>query len=378
MEDLRLSRTSLIEIFEVGVSPQRITPSTFSRTHFDVLLRDALRARSKIKICHHLILSIMTPRLISSASSLRLQQCTYRTRPSCFSTSAPVLAQVPPESPKFIEIPRPVQPSQPFPTQIKGVLPVPRPVFRRRPKPQDRDKASPEYLADVTPEPIENQVSKKYDPRIADAQRSKARQSEARRRNLRESLVELDQRKAKTDQFLEARSRRKQIDRQIRLTEPEREDERLTSPSVMQSETPKMHHILSDPNREARLARKRENVIRTEAMRQEERRDKLHTLYVNAGSFITTDKQLNSMIDKVFDDQDQFRSDQKPGLNMWNLGLPETVSQLLSQANKDPRSQKAMASAEGNSNITRERMNRIAEELTGGKMQKMEKVEDIR
>ena len=246
---------------------------------------------------------------------------------------------------------------------------MPRSVFRRRPRAQDIDKTSREYLAAVTPEPIEDTTARPKNPETAERLRWKARQAEARRRNLRESLIQLKQRKQKTDHFLQMKSDRNLADRQKRLEAPEREDERLTNPTVMQSEKIEKHHVLSDPNREARLARKRENVARMEAMRQEERKDQLHTLYVNAGDFITTGEQLNSVVDKVFDDLDQFKSDQTSGMNIWNLGYPETISQLLRKANKDPRSQKAVEAAEGNTQITRERMRRIAEELTGGKMQ---------
>lgn len=157
-------------------------------------------------------------------------------------------------------------------------------------------------------------------------------------------------------------------ERNALLSAPERDDEYLTNPTVMQSAQPTKHHILPDPNREARLAQKRANVAAMDAKKQEDRRNKLHTLYVNAGNFITTGKQLDSAIDRVFDNDGQFRSDQRPGLNVWNLGVPETVSELLGHANKDPRGQKAMESAAGNAEVTRERMRRIAEELTGGKM----------
>lgn len=310
----------------------------------------------------------MPPRLVE-IPCLRAQTCTLRTRSQCFATTSPSLASIPPESPKFIEIPRAVQPHQPFPVHMKGVLPVPRPIFRPRPRPQDLDKASPVYLANVTPEPIVDKTTIAADSTTACFVSWKARQAEARRRNLREGLVELDHRKQKTDRFLQARSSRNMAIRTQALEAPERDDERLTNPSVLQSARPTKHQVLPDPNRETRLAQKRANVAAMEVMRQEERRSKLHTLYVNAGDFITTGKQLDNAIDRVFDNQDQFTTDQKLGLNVWNLGFPETVQQLLGVANKDPRRQKAVDSAEGNSLITEKRMKRIAEELTGGKME---------
>ena len=103
------------------------------------------------------------------------------------------------------------------------------------------------------------------------------------------------------------------------------------------------------------------------AMREENRRNALHTLYVNAGDFITTGKHLDGVIDRAFDDKSQFRSDRSEGENIWNLGYPETVQELLGKVNKSGR-QTAMDSAEGNTIVTRERMRKIGEELTGGKM----------
>ena len=245
---------------------------------------------------------------------------------------------------------------------------MPRPILRRRSRSQDPDKASPEYLANVTPEPIKDKRTPEEASQEAEFVSWKARQSEQRRRNLRESLVELNYRNQRTNRISTARLKRRAEERHQLITAPEREDERLTNPSVLQSEKPAKHHTLPDPDREARLAQKRENVARMEAFRREERQNKLHTLYVNASNFITTAKQLDTVVDTVFDDPDQFTSDAQPGLNVWNLGYPETVLELLNKANKDPRSQKALSSAEGNAAITRRRMRRVAEELTGGKM----------
>ena len=210
-------------------------------------------------------------------------------------------------------------------------------------------------------------LASSLDPRTAEFVSWKARQSEARRRNLRQSLLELSIRKQQKDRFVASRSAKKQANRKALLEAPEREDERLTNPSVPQSQIPQRHHAIPDPNREARLARKRQNVANMEAMRAEHRRAALHNLYVNAGSFITTASQLNATIDKAFDDNSQFTNDSTPGLNIWNLGFPETVQQLLGKK-EGSSGRKAMDSAEGNAGMTRERMRRIAEELTGGKL----------
>ena len=124
---------------------------------------------------------------------------------------------------------------------------------------------------------------------------------------------------------------------------------------------------LPDPSQPARLAAMRQNVADMAAMREETRRSSLHSLYVNAGIFITTTEQLNGVVDRAFDDLSQFRTHNSEGLNIWNLGFPVTVRDLLSKARKTGK-QTALESAEGNELVTRERMKRISEELTGGKM----------
>ena len=148
----------------------------------------------------------------------------------------------------------------------------------------------------------------------------------------------------------------------------ERKDVYLTNPSVLSSQRPERYRGLSDPERPARLAVKSQNVAAMAAMREEARRNALHTLYVNAGDFIMTDEKLNGVIEKTFDDNSQFRSDSGEGVNIWNLGYPETVEELLRKMDKTWKRQTALDSAQGNELITSERMKKIGEELTGGKM----------
>ena len=304
----------------------------------------------------------MPPRILDSQCCLRIRQCIYNTKSSGLSSSSASHAQVPPESPKFIEVPRLVQPRQPFPIHIKGVLPTPRKISLRR-ELRKAHKAMPEYLAAVTPEPLEDKTTRSDNEFVS----WKARQSELRRRNLREGLTELHQRRHELGL---RRSITRAANSRIReklLYARERSDVRLTNPSVLSTQRPTKHHALPDPTRSARLAVKSQNVADMAAMREETRRNALHTLYVNAGDFITTGEQLDGVIDRAFDDNSQFRGDSSEGVNIWNLGPPETVQELLRKANKSGR-QTALDSAEGNEITTRERMKKIGEELTGGKM----------
>ena len=189
-----------------------------------------------------------------------------------------------------------------------------------------------------------------------------------RRRNLREGLTELKQRKKEIDRSKAIMRAQNFRIREKLLYAPERMDVYLTTPSVLSSQQPARYRGLPDPTRPARLVAKSKNVADMAAMREETRRNALHTLYVNAGDFITTGEKLDGVIDKAFDDNSQFRSDNSEGVNIWNLGYPETVEELLQKANKSGRRQMALDSAMGNEMITKERMRRIGEELTGGKM----------
>ena len=196
----------------------------------------------------------------------------------------------------------------------------------------------------------------------------KARQSELRRRNLIEGLTELKQRKQETDRKNAATSYQNRRIREKLLYVPERRDAFLTNPSVLSSQQPARYRGLPDPERPARLAVKIQNVADMAAMREEARRNALHTLYANAGDFIMTGEKLDGVIDKAFDDNSQFTSDSGEGVNIWNLGYPETVEELLRKTDKTWKRQTALDSAQGNEVITSERMKKISEELTGGKM----------
>ena len=256
-----------------------------------------------------------------------------------------------------------MQPEAIYKPFVKGVLPVPRKIFR----PGDPDKTSPEYLAAVTPEPVPSKKNSTPDEAHAGFITWKAQQAASRRRNLRESLVELRHRKEKIDRNVAARSAKKMAMHERLIAAPERDDERFTSPSILHSMSPSSRGRLPDPDREARIAAKKANLAALEAAKQEERRNALHTLYMNAGNFIVTEEHLNKVIDEVFDDNTQFANDSKNGLNIWNTGFPETVQEILDQANRTSGG-KAVERNQGYALVTKERMKRIGEELTGGKI----------
>ena len=323
----------------------------------------------------------MPPRIIiplPSHSSARSVRCLSNTA-SCFysprklkskskSKSAAVpatpIGQIPPESPKYIAIPQSRQIERVNRPWIKGVLPIPRKIFPRSLK---KDKTSPEYIQATTPTPKVLVKPLPKDLSVAEYITYKAKQATARRRNLREGITELYNRKQLMDHEVATRSAAKQAQNRRLLYAPARDDEQFTATSVPHAIQPSIHRGLPDPNREERVAEMRRRTQAQLAAKREERLNMLHTLYMNARDFITTEAELEKLVDNVFDDQEQFSTAYTTGENIWNLGHPETVKTLLGiQERTGP--QTAIDRAEGYGTVTRKRLNRIAEELTGGKM----------
>ena len=270
-----------------------------------------------------------------------------------FSTSSTL--RVGPESPNFIDVPQTLQPDLPSKPKVKGTLPVPRELFpTRRP-----DKATWAYVADATPEPKTQKPIPENDPHAEEIE-GRRRMAEVRRRNLREGLAELYERKTTTEKRMQKRSAAKQAHRERILNQPEREDERLTRPSVPEAMKPRKLAVLPDPDREERLARARQRVEEKVLEKKIERQSSLQTLYMNARHFIVTEEQLAKEIDRVFPggENEAWRSDHRPGENIWNLGLPPTIQQTVQNRSSET----------GRWTTIQDRVQKLAEEITGGKI----------
>lgn len=227
------------------------------------------------------------------------------------------------------------------------------------------DKTSVEYLASVTPEPVApSSLEETANPYVA-WKRTMAAQ---RRQNLREGLVGLHERKVKVDSFVAKRSKMKQEDRERRLHAPMREDERLTSTTVTAAMSQLQLGELPDPFRGKRLSAAAARVQAKQRQLQDRRQNALHTLYMNARSFITTEEHLNAEIDKVFVEKPFAEIFSKSHTtSIWDAkGAPPNVENLLQQGGSSQRT--TMEASKGPAAITGKRMVRLAEELTGGKM----------
>lgn len=264
--------------------------------------------------------------------------------------------RVGPESPNFIDVPRTIQPELPSKRQVKGTLPVPREIFPAR----RADKPTEKYIAAATPLPRRKGEIDHTDPNAAYIA-SKRRMADMRRKNLREGLLELHGRKKQTDEEMKTRSRKKQARRDEILRQPEREDERLTRPSIVEEMMPKRMGVLPDPDREQRLQASQARLEAVDARKRLEREDALQALYMNARNFITSEEQLNAEIDRVFPEGENpaFRNDSRAGESVWNLGPPPTVQSIVNDAKKNESARW---------DLLQNRIKQLGEEVTGGKL----------
>lgn len=280
-----------------------------------------------------------------------------------------------PEHPQYIEVPQPPQQALPYRPFIKGRLPVPRDIFVRS---KGKDLSADEEIAKSAPDP----VRPSNHPRGSrNAWRNKL--ADARRENLREGLKSLRYKKTRTEARLDAKAAASMEARERDIRRPEREDERLTTPSTGLDVEKLLHGRLQDPNREARLAQKARNLELQTAAQRANRADSLHTLYTNARHFIVNPQQLDEALDKefgtserprVFADRygtDSYGSDDvgrwsSDVTSMWANGPPLSIQEMLNGGSRP--GDKNTNRPQDKTYIAEERMKRIAEKLTGGKM----------
>ncbi len=166
-----------------------------------------------------------------------------------------------------------------------------------------------------------------------------------------------------------ARNAQRAAERDEAVYRKQREDERLTAPSVPQWMRRVRGGAEPDPDREARLEQKRANVRALHDRYRAARLNTLHTLYVHARKFITTEGDLQKEIEDVFVHSPQQWNSDGAGENIWNTGPPSTVREMLSSQSRKGMSE-ADVSYVGQSTLSERRLEEIAAELTGGKIAK--------
>lgn len=213
--------------------------------------------------------------------------------------------------------------------------------------------------------------------------------SEVRKAQLREGLTGLHARKEAEINTMARASRAKQLQRDALLRQAEREDARLTNASTPKEMDPSNTASLAALEAEVAITKKlheqkRANIQRVEAEKHSQKMDALHTLYMNARKFITNEKQLDEMIRDQFDHEPNvvrhadFQTNVGVGASMWNFGPPDSIKDMISGASTKSRNEMSAAvtgrirqndqAKAAKFAKDQERMKKIAEKLSGGKM----------
>lgn len=279
-------------------------------------------------------------------------------------TSTPSVRALGPESPNYIEVPKPLQPTFDYPPEVKGHLPVPRDIFKTR---NAHPKHSDVFIQRSTRVPKDLKAPGPYS-RDADYKLYKRRLAEKRRIALQEGVKELHSRKVETEAQHLARVQANYADRRERAMAPPRATDVLTQTTIPKGVQDYLADKLPRSSRAADIEKRRKAYQRRMAQVHSVRASRLHDLYINAREFIVEESQLDEAIDKAFGTEEApvgwdtkgnmgLRSEGKDGLSPWHGPMPEGVGDMLQK----------LRGGEG-VGLAKERVKKVAEALTGGKM----------
>ncbi|GAM88453.1 hypothetical protein ANO11243_064860 [Dothideomycetidae sp. 11243] len=283
--------------------------------------------------------------------------------PSCHNhqrhlTTTARLSAISPESPRYIDIPTPPQQTSTPTKRIKGVLPVPRDVMARR-----------------TPASISASIRDRTTPHepTSPKERFEAHMTSLRKTNLRTAAEALHVRRTAAEKETQQRSRASRRERDAALLAPEHFADRLTAPTLDASVAAELARYerkaaLPDPAREKRLVKARKRVARTEEGLKARRADALHTLYMNARTFVVDEQGLNRAIDEAFgtvDEPHNFGGDMP---SLWSKGAPPKINEMALGMAGLGRSALQRDVELGQMEVLKDRVRRMAEGVTGGKM----------
>lgn len=273
-----------------------------------------------------------------------------------------------PQSPNYIEVPQPAQPTFPLDPDVKGHLPIPRDITKTRTQHATVD----DFLAHTTPD-AEGRKAPGPFARDADVRLYKQRLAEARKAALRQGVVELHARKATAEaQHLDRIQKSGDLRRKL-ATAPRRDVDVLTETSVSKGVRDFLSGALPAP--EKNIDARRRAYQKRMAAQEAVRRSRLHDLYTNARTFIVTEEQLDSAIEEAFGTDDnpvgwdmkgnegrRLAKDSSgvsgyEGLSPWTGPMPEGVGDKMER----------LRGGEG-VGLAKDRIKKLAEELTGGKM----------
>lgn len=278
---------------------------------------------------------------------------------------------MPPESPHFVDVPKPFQADLRKRRMQKGFTPDTREIFpRNRP-----EKRSEDFLTAVTQEP-QKRVNFN-DPSIPAPTLYKARMAALRREHLREGLTSLLARKRQQQRHTQLRSQMKQAESQRLVAQGPRTDEFLTAntvPAAMLPSAAQQSHLSAAAEAAALHAQKVDNTARHAERQAAFKTDALHSLYMNSRNFITDEAQLLAAVRKEFDlktFQGELGGAGTNNKSMWSYGPPDDIKAMIdgqwTPTAAGERTRLANYSDQAAKRL-QERVKRVAEKLSGGKI----------
>ncbi|KAI0410027.1 hypothetical protein F4802DRAFT_543076 [Xylaria palmicola] len=304
----------------------------------------------------------------SIATTATQSPCTAPALARLFSSTPSALAQrIPPESPSFINVPNPPQ-DQSIEAKadlkpVKGFVPVPRRIFAHR---DSHQKPTDPWLARSAPAP--SNAKSQAEP-ASEVQAWKRKMAASRRDNMRSGVRDLWARKQHLDaKRLAARTAKLAANKAAAMA-PEREDERLTRSTINAGTL--QTAVALDPNRFENALASASRTAAIAADKSELRCDAVQTLYMNARTFIIDEAELEATVSHEFAD-DHFSRMGASGTgylieNIWDAqNEPISVADMVKSLRRNHDNLVADLTSEGTR--TTRRQQKVAEELTGGKM----------
>ncbi|KAL1872997.1 hypothetical protein Daus18300_004138 [Diaporthe australafricana] len=298
--------------------------------------------------------------LLPSATST---PCTPSTAFRTFSTTASRLeVDIPPESPRFINLPDLSQSTEHKLPPVKGVMPVPREIFHRRNNGSHKIQAG--FVDETAPR---SKAEAAGEAARSDKAAWKRALAESRRQALATGIERLWERKNTREGHAKRRAESHRQRNLAAANAPEGLDDVFTRGTVTQATLDT--RVVRDPRYKERQL---ESQARTAALleeRSQSRKNAIQRLYVEAGSFIVSEDELARKVDKLFTEDHFKKLGQWQGnyhsQNVWDAHIKQvSVKDLF--ASMKGTSHQAVKGYRTEVSFTTGRQKIVAGELTGG------------
>lgn len=296
--------------------------------------------------------------LPSATSTPSTTSTAFRT----FSTTASRLeVDIPPESPRFINLPELPQSSEDKLPPVKGVLPVPREIFHRRNNGSHKIQAG--FVDETAPR---SRAEAAGEAPKSDRAAWKRALAESRRKALAAGIDRLWARKNAREGRAKQRAESHRQRNLSAANAPEGLDDVFTRGTVTQATLDT--RVIRDPEYKERQLESQARTAALQRERSEARKDAIQRLYVEAGSFIVNEDELAKRVEEIFSEK-HFKGrglwQGKIAENVWDAhGQPIPIRHMF--AGLKGTSNKAIEKYESAVSFTTQRQKMVSGELTGG------------